>query len=439
MGSVSVNPPKTPVTKGSNGTAPATIPNICKMPGPPAPFVPAPLPNIGKSALSPKDYSTSVKIEGNEVAIKGSTFESIGDIASKGTGGGLISANTHGITKFVGPGSMDVKIEGKNVQLLSDPMLNNCASGGSPPNAATLVGVLQGPGLIAIYGDESCPLCNQTHGAEGRLEETAVTQGEADELAAAFDRARDASIAASTPRVAELNAMTRRQRAPHQPELLRRRIELTTMIGVVKCRCQKIFAGNSSAQFFDVQAEMPTAWHSPTAARRLVDGQDRNFQGRQGAFADHIGPEGSAGRAIFVERWLELDVASELSRDGVTNQTYYPPGSCAAQQLLVLALDHCDRPMGLTERLYTRNPNPNPNPPQLLVRDMTPAGPGPIRPFTQQEMAGGGAIPPCGTCQVVLTMLMCGRPPKCAHAGADAEICRGPAGQEGPQVAPCPG
>ena len=60
MSSVSVNPPKTPVTKGSNGIATATIPNVCKMPGPPAPFVPVPLPNIGKSGKSPQGYSQDV-------------------------------------------------------------------------------------------------------------------------------------------------------------------------------------------------------------------------------------------------------------------------------------------------------------------------------------------------------------------------------------------
>src|SRR5262245_63339117 len=164
MGSVSVNPPKTPVTKGSNGIATATIPNICKMPGPPAPFVPAPLPNIGKSGKSPDGYSQDVTIEGNKVAIKGATFESMGDIASKGTGGGMVSANCEGITKFVGPGSMDVKVEGNNVQLLSDPMLNNCGTGGSPPNAATMVGVLQDTGLAVLLGDELCPICNKTTG-----------------------------------------------------------------------------------------------------------------------------------------------------------------------------------------------------------------------------------------------------------------------------------
>ena len=134
MSSVAIHPPKTPVTKGSHGVAKATIPNVCKMPGPPAPFVPAPLPNFGKSELSPKGYSTTVEIEGNAVAIRGATFESIGDMASKGTGGGLISANCHGVTKFITPGSMTVKIEGKNVHLLGEPMLNNCASGGTPPN-----------------------------------------------------------------------------------------------------------------------------------------------------------------------------------------------------------------------------------------------------------------------------------------------------------------
>ncbi len=136
--SVGVNPPKTPVTKGSNGIAMATLPNICKMPGPPAPFVPVPLPNIGKSGDSPKGYSKKVKIEGNTVAIKGASFKSMGDVASKGTGGGMVSANTHGPCKFIGPGSMDVKIEGKNVQLLTDPMTNNGAGSGMPANAATL-------------------------------------------------------------------------------------------------------------------------------------------------------------------------------------------------------------------------------------------------------------------------------------------------------------
>jgi hypothetical protein len=145
MPSVAIHPPKTPVTEGSMGIAKATIPNICKMPGPPAPFVPAPLPNIAKSGSSPKGYSKDVKIEGNAVAIFGATFESMGDIASKATGGGLISANTHGPAKFITPGSLTVKIEGKSVHLLGEPMLNNLGPSGAPPNTgATMSGLGQG-------------------------------------------------------------------------------------------------------------------------------------------------------------------------------------------------------------------------------------------------------------------------------------------------------
>ncbi|NVB37717.1 DUF4150 domain-containing protein [Pseudenhygromyxa sp. WMMC2535] len=141
MSSVSINPPKTPVTKGSEGTASATLPNVCKMPG--APFVPTPLPNIGKSGSSPKNYTKTVTVEGATVAIRGASFGSQGDAASKGTGGGLISANTHGPSKFIGPGTMDVRFEGKSVHLLGEPMMNNCGPSGSPANAATLAGVLQ--------------------------------------------------------------------------------------------------------------------------------------------------------------------------------------------------------------------------------------------------------------------------------------------------------
>ena len=87
---------------------------------------------LGRGGMGAVFVASHVRLPGKKVAIKGATFGSMGDVASKGTGGGLVSANTHGPTKFVGPGSMDVKIEGKNVQLLSDPMLNNCGGGLTP-------------------------------------------------------------------------------------------------------------------------------------------------------------------------------------------------------------------------------------------------------------------------------------------------------------------
>jgi uncharacterized Zn-binding protein involved in type VI secretion len=149
VGTVAVNQPKTPVTKGSSGIATATLPNLCKMPPPPPPFCPTPLPNIGQSGKDPKGYSTTVKIEGNPVAIQGASYGSSGDIASKGTGGGVVSSNAEGPTKFIAPGSLNVKIQGKNVQLLGDQMLNNCGPAGSPANSATMGGTLQ---AMAVAG-----------------------------------------------------------------------------------------------------------------------------------------------------------------------------------------------------------------------------------------------------------------------------------------------
>ena len=86
---VGINPPKTPCTTEARGFAKATIPNICKMPGPPAPFVPAPLPNIGKSNLSPKGYSKRVKIEGKTVAIRGANLQKHRRYGKQRDGGGL--------------------------------------------------------------------------------------------------------------------------------------------------------------------------------------------------------------------------------------------------------------------------------------------------------------------------------------------------------------
>lgn len=127
MATIGVNPPKTPVTEGSSDLATATLPNVCKMPGPPAPFIPTPLPNIGQSSDSLTDATTTVKFDGKKVAIKGAYYLSqpSPDVASQGTGGGIVSATVQGKTKFVAPGSMNVKAEGKNIQLLGDAMTNN--------------------------------------------------------------------------------------------------------------------------------------------------------------------------------------------------------------------------------------------------------------------------------------------------------------------------
>lgn len=155
MPTVAIHAPKTPVTKGVNSIAAATLPNVCKMPGPPAPFVPTPLPNIGQSGKSPQDFTTTVKVEGEPVAVRGCNYGSSGDIASKGTGGGIVSNNAEGLTKFIAPGSLTVQMQGKNVQLLGDQTFNNCGPSGSPPNAATMQGTGHGPAVPVVTFDKA--------------------------------------------------------------------------------------------------------------------------------------------------------------------------------------------------------------------------------------------------------------------------------------------
>jgi hypothetical protein len=375
MPSVSVNPPKTPVTKGSSGTAAATIPNVCKMPGPPAPFVPAPLPNIGKSGDSPKGYSQDVTIEGKAVAIKGATFNSMGDMASKATGGGLISANTHGITKFVGPGSMDVKIEGKNVQLLSDPMLNNCAGGGSPPNSATLLGVLQMTGLLAVAKVDECPLCGKSH--EG-LKETEATKADAGVLASNYG-----SLAA---KLSDSNDANNRN----------------TMLGVVHCKCPVKYAAQSGKTLQVLRdAAKQAGMKHPGAGKVNVEAKIKAAAGND---------------AVFNKLWEEASSYSRLSLADTSKPVGYPPGRCAAQQAIVLCLDDKGIPVAVTERWYAPPSKPadqrNTDRPIRFI-DATqpsvrgnPASP-PVWKVADRAFAPGESVPPCATCEVILELLLC--------------------------------
>lgn len=391
MPTVAVNPPKTPVTEGSHGIAAATVPNICKMPGPPAPFIPTPLPNIGDSTKSPKNYSKKVKVEGKKVAIKGATFKSMGDIASKGTGGGIVSSNTEGPTSFAGPGSMNVKFEGKNVQLLGDPMLNNCGPSGNPPNSATLVGVVQGPSLVVLAGDEPCPLCGKTHGDKGKLEETEDTKS-------------DASTFGDLVRAMPLNQ--------------------SAMLGVLRCKCGKVYAGKSSKKFAQIPPGVPKSWH-------MRDPELRRKEDLRDQFASHIGEK---KRHNFRQKWDIMRLkALEWNGRGHVGEPYYNPGECAAQLLILLALEHNDRPIGLTERYYDPV-NPEATTPARFRKMKEKRAKSGQKKKRQMGIGGhvyhgqfGGeqAVPPCGTCQVILTMLICPNetPEKCAHSVASKGTC----------------
>ena len=391
---VSINPPKTPVTAGSNGIAAATVPNVCKMPGPPAPFVPAPLPNIGKSGDSPKGYSKKVKIEGKAVAIKGATFKSMGDVASKGTGGGLISANTHGPTKFVGPGSMDVKIEGKNVQLLSDPMLNNCGGSGSPPNSATVLGVIQMGGLVTAVEEGQCPICDKSH---GDLSESDQSKADAGSLAGAFR--------------GEVEAAAARGAAMDPPV----KVSVNTMLGVVHCKCgNKKYADQSAMTTIEFANAAKAAGmvHVPESDVSYVEGP----AALDAAYAETLdrvktGIGGHLGNSdVFQETWAEAEERAKKSNKNRSGPAAYPPGTCAAQGALLLLMDDGALPAAMTEEWFSRHGSKTQAPIKYIDARSG------KREVKVEKFKPGKTVPPCEACELIVPLLICdGGKDDCSH------------------------
>ncbi len=361
-----------------------------------------------------------------------------------------MSSNTHGPTSFVGPGSFDVKFEGKNVQLLGDPMLNNCGGSGNPPNSATLAGVLQKPGLIAVLGDEPCPACGKTHGDDTKLEESEDTQGLCDDLFAAADRGvkeaqktadaqHEDAFEAQKQAFRDLQAaideelagdglsnkarkkLEKQRRKPEPKEPSKRKVGYTAMAGVVKCKHGKVFAGFSGTQRWEVYEEMPGGWHSPKAfdTDRLVDKVEAKNLSKE-----HLGAHIKANLDTL---WDICERGNAAFRaGGGAGFAWYPPGMCAAQQMVVLAMDHQCRPIGLTERWY-KNGDPSAVPAgDLWVRDMTSTGPSAKRKIEPAEMGNKKAVPPCETCQVMLAALLCVEDgfTECDYKAPKAGVCK---------------
>lgn len=121
VGVNSLHPQLSVVHKGSDGISTAMAPDVCKTPTPGGP-VPVPYPNIAM-ASSLSNGTTTVKADGQMVAIKGSEFSrSNGD--EPGTVGGVKSNVNMKEAKWV-TYSFDVKFDGKNVCRLQDKMTHN--------------------------------------------------------------------------------------------------------------------------------------------------------------------------------------------------------------------------------------------------------------------------------------------------------------------------
>jgi hypothetical protein len=109
------------VQKQSGGLS-IMFPDVCKTPAPPAPPIPIPYPNIGKSSDT-SGGPTTVKTDGQMPMVKGAKYSrSSGDEA--GTLGGVVSSTNMSECEFM-MYSFDVKFEGNNVCRMGDPLFHN--------------------------------------------------------------------------------------------------------------------------------------------------------------------------------------------------------------------------------------------------------------------------------------------------------------------------
>ncbi|WP_082146183.1 MULTISPECIES: DUF4150 domain-containing protein [Burkholderia cepacia complex] len=116
----------TNVHSKSGGVATCAAPDFCKTPG--AGVVPYTNVAFSRDLVN---GSKTVRTNGVPAALKESEFKpSYGD--EPGVGGGVVSGVNRGWAKFTNY-SYDVKIEGRNVARLSDPMMMN----GNNPNTNT--------------------------------------------------------------------------------------------------------------------------------------------------------------------------------------------------------------------------------------------------------------------------------------------------------------
>lgn len=106
--------------QGSGGQS-TVFPDVCKTPVGPA-VVPIPYPNLGQ-ASDTTNGPKSVTVDGQMPMVKGAQYStSTGDEA--GSAKGVGSGTTQGVCEFM-MYSFDVKLEGKNVCRLGDPLFHN--------------------------------------------------------------------------------------------------------------------------------------------------------------------------------------------------------------------------------------------------------------------------------------------------------------------------
>ena len=145
--------------KGSTGIAKSTLPDVCKTPSPGGP-VPVPYPIIISMTSDLTGGTTTVKVDGgNMAAVKGSKLSRCsGD--EPGTAGGLKSSTNMKEAAWI-LYSFDVKLDGKNACRLTDKLQMNHG------NTACLAGLVQLPVVKGMATPDTCQYCKRTREEAG--------------------------------------------------------------------------------------------------------------------------------------------------------------------------------------------------------------------------------------------------------------------------------
>jgi uncharacterized Zn-binding protein involved in type VI secretion len=284
------------VHQGDGRTHTCPVPDVCKTPAPSG-TVPIPYVNVAMST-NLSEGSTTVKIQGFPVALESSSIAmSSGDEA--GTAGGVISSKNMGKLSW-STSSPNVKFEGKGVVRFTDVAGHN----GNQDNTFTLV---VGDVNIAYpfeSGDDLCPNCGQK-----------ASEHESDDFP--LEESEDSQEAAEA-----------------FGDEIAKNPEATTgakqgMVGALVCECPP----DDAKHTYVAVAGKPTGkssfkgWADVATAANMTP-------------AANITP--SDPMTVKTIRGGTVQIRKPV--DGT-----HPPGQCAAQKLIIQALENGCKPKAMTE------------------------------------------------------------------------------------------
>ena len=117
---------------------------------------------------------------------------------------------------------------------------------------------------------------------------------------------------------------------------------------------------------------------------------------------------------------LQIHLISRVSwgraQDAIPALTAYPPGSCAAQSALILLRDDGGVPAAMTEQLFSSLDAERGVPTKTPIRYIDNRN-GQME-VTERGFAPGETVPPCGSCELLVPLLLCADDEAvCSHGG----------------------